>query len=315
MHRIRAARIGQPQAMAAGPPPFQPLRERGEATGQDRDDREGDGEVGEPGPRPAELLFVPELGQELFVGPDPEGLGIDLADLYSLGHGVLLLVVALAKVKRMKRGPLVASWEGNTRPPGVSRMLHRCCGRVPDRPDLRRARHGPGNVGPGDGPDGRGSSHGAGHRAEAVGAGGPVGPAGGPGPPPRGHRGRRALRAGHRHPAGPGRRLRDFTVIEQSDGVGGTWRDNTYPGSGCDVPSHLYSFSFASKSDWTRRFADQPEILSYAEQLRRPVHASGPTSASAPRCAGSTLRRGRSAAWRIDLDLAGGAPRCSRPTP
>ena len=60
--------------------------------------------------------------------------------------------------------------------------------------------------------------------------------------------------------------VRDFTIVEQSDGVGGTWRDNTYPGSGCDVPSHLYSFSFAPKSDWTRRFAEQPEILSYAEQ-------------------------------------------------
>ena len=59
----------------------------------------------------------------------------------------------------------------------------------------------------------------------------------------------------------------DFTIVEQSDGVGGTWRDNTYPGSGCDVPSHLYSFSFASKTDWTRRFAEQPEILDYAEQL------------------------------------------------
>jgi cation diffusion facilitator CzcD-associated flavoprotein CzcO len=61
--------------------------------------------------------------------------------------------------------------------------------------------------------------------------------------------------------------LVDFTVIEQSDGVGGTWRDNTYPGCGCDVPSFLYSFSFASTSAWTRRFADQHEILGYAEQL------------------------------------------------
>jgi cation diffusion facilitator CzcD-associated flavoprotein CzcO len=61
--------------------------------------------------------------------------------------------------------------------------------------------------------------------------------------------------------------LDDFTIVEQSAGVGGTWRDNTYPGSGCDVPSHLYSFSFAPKSDWSRRFAEQPEILSYAEWL------------------------------------------------
>jgi cation diffusion facilitator CzcD-associated flavoprotein CzcO len=60
--------------------------------------------------------------------------------------------------------------------------------------------------------------------------------------------------------------LRDFTVVEQSNGVGGTWRDNSYPGSGCDVPSHLYSFSFSPKSDWSRRYAEQPEILSYAEE-------------------------------------------------
>ena len=61
--------------------------------------------------------------------------------------------------------------------------------------------------------------------------------------------------------------VRNFTVIEQSDGVGGTWRDNVYPGAACDVPSHLYSFSFASKNDWSRRYAEQPEILSYAEEL------------------------------------------------
>jgi len=61
--------------------------------------------------------------------------------------------------------------------------------------------------------------------------------------------------------------LRTFTVIEQSDGVGGTWRDNSYPGSGCDVPSYLYSFSFAPAAGWSRRFAPQHEILAYAEGL------------------------------------------------
>lgn len=55
-----------------------------------------------------------------------------------------------------------------------------------------------------------------------------------------------------------------FTIVEQADEVGGTWRDNTYPGAGCDVPSHLYSFSFAPKRDWSRRYAGQPEILGYA---------------------------------------------------
>ncbi len=63
--------------------------------------------------------------------------------------------------------------------------------------------------------------------------------------------------------------IREFTIIEQSDGVGGTWKENTYPGSGCDVPSHLYSFSFAPKSDWTRRYAEQTEILTYADRLVR----------------------------------------------
>lgn len=58
----------------------------------------------------------------------------------------------------------------------------------------------------------------------------------------------------------------DFTILETSEGVGGTWHDNTYPGAGCDVPSHLYSFSFASKTDWSRRFAGQAEILGYAKQ-------------------------------------------------
>src|SRR5271166_1546129 len=57
-----------------------------------------------------------------------------------------------------------------------------------------------------------------------------------------------------------------FTIVERSDGVGGTWRDNTYPGCSCDVPSHLYSFSFAPKTDWSRRFAEQPEILGYAQR-------------------------------------------------
>lgn len=60
-----------------------------------------------------------------------------------------------------------------------------------------------------------------------------------------------------------------FTIYEKSDGVGGTWRDNTYPGAACDVPSHLYSFSFAPKTDWTRKFAEQPEILGYFESLVR----------------------------------------------
>jgi len=58
----------------------------------------------------------------------------------------------------------------------------------------------------------------------------------------------------------------DVTVLEKASSLGGTWRDNTYPGSGCDVPSHLYSLSFAPNPDWTRRFPTQPEILDYLER-------------------------------------------------
>ena len=61
--------------------------------------------------------------------------------------------------------------------------------------------------------------------------------------------------------------LDDITMFEKSDGVGGTWRANTYPGAACDVPSHLYAYSFASKGDWTRKFAQQPEILAYFEEI------------------------------------------------
>lgn len=55
----------------------------------------------------------------------------------------------------------------------------------------------------------------------------------------------------------------DITILERSDDIGGVWRDNTYPGAACDVPSVLYSWSFARKSDWSHRYARQPEILSY----------------------------------------------------
>jgi cation diffusion facilitator CzcD-associated flavoprotein CzcO len=55
-------------------------------------------------------------------------------------------------------------------------------------------------------------------------------------------------------------------VLEQSQGVGGTWWDNRYPGAQCDVPSHLYSFSFAPNPDWSRVFAPAGEIQSYVER-------------------------------------------------
>ncbi|MET0132973.1 MAG: NAD(P)/FAD-dependent oxidoreductase [Kibdelosporangium sp.] len=59
------------------------------------------------------------------------------------------------------------------------------------------------------------------------------------------------------------RGMNDFVVLEKAHEIGGTWRDNTYPGCACDVPSALYSFSFAPNPEWSRAFATQPEIRRY----------------------------------------------------
>ena len=61
----------------------------------------------------------------------------------------------------------------------------------------------------------------------------------------------------------------DFVVLERGDDVGGTWHDNHYPGCACDVPSHMYSFSFAPNPDWTRTFSAQPEIEAYLQRTAR----------------------------------------------
>jgi cation diffusion facilitator CzcD-associated flavoprotein CzcO len=61
----------------------------------------------------------------------------------------------------------------------------------------------------------------------------------------------------------------DLTVFERGESVGGVWRANTYPGAACDVPSHLYSFSFAPGHNWSRRYAPQAEILDYLADVSR----------------------------------------------
>jgi cation diffusion facilitator CzcD-associated flavoprotein CzcO len=66
-------------------------------------------------------------------------------------------------------------------------------------------------------------------------------------------------RAGHR----------DVTVFEKGERVGGVWHHNTYPGAACDVPSHLYEFSFAPNPRWSRRYAPQAEIQAYVEDVAR----------------------------------------------
>jgi cation diffusion facilitator CzcD-associated flavoprotein CzcO len=65
------------------------------------------------------------------------------------------------------------------------------------------------------------------------------------------------LQAGHR----------DLVILERAGDVGGTWRDNTYPGCRCDVQSNLYSYSFALKPDWSESFPSQPELWEYLRQI------------------------------------------------
>jgi cation diffusion facilitator CzcD-associated flavoprotein CzcO len=90
---------------------------------------------------------------------------------------------------------------------------------------------------------------------------------------------------------------RDLVLFERSDDVGGVWRDNTYPGSACDVASHLYSFSFAPTGRWSRRFAVQSEIHAY---LRRVAADFGvlPHVRFRTEVLAATWDGGR---WRLDL--------------
>ncbi|PXY20896.1 flavin-containing monooxygenase [Prauserella muralis] len=61
----------------------------------------------------------------------------------------------------------------------------------------------------------------------------------------------------------------DFVILEKAHDVGGTWRDNTYPGCACDIQSHMYSFSFEQNPNWSRSFSPQPEIFEYMRGVAR----------------------------------------------
>jgi cation diffusion facilitator CzcD-associated flavoprotein CzcO len=65
------------------------------------------------------------------------------------------------------------------------------------------------------------------------------------------------------------RGMNDFVVLERAGDVGGVWRDNSYPGAACDVPSHLYSFSFAPNPAWSHSYSSQPEIWAYLQRCAR----------------------------------------------
>ncbi len=61
----------------------------------------------------------------------------------------------------------------------------------------------------------------------------------------------------------------NFIILERASEIGGTWRENVYPGCACDIPSHLYSFSFSPNPNWSRKYASQPEILAYMQDCIR----------------------------------------------
>ena len=90
----------------------------------------------------------------------------------------------------------------------------------------------------------------------------------------------------------------DFAILERASELGGTWRDNTYPGCACDVASHLYSYSFAPNPDWSKAYSDQREILDYlhAVAAERDVerHISYDTEVSEARWDDGGRR------WRLD---------------
>jgi cation diffusion facilitator CzcD-associated flavoprotein CzcO len=114
-----------------------------------------------------------------------------------------------------------------------------------------------------------------------------------------------------------------FTIYEAADSIGGTWRDNTYPGAACDVQSHLYSFSFEPNPRWSRMFAQQQEIRDYLEHcadkydLRRHIRFNCKVSASRfDREAGTwtvELENGEHAEFDLITTATGGLSRPAYP--
>ena len=97
----------------------------------------------------------------------------------------------------------------------------------------------------------------------------------------------------------------EFVIYEKGDRLGGTWRDNTYPGLSCDVPSHLYSYSFAPNPDWSRRFSPGEEIWSYFQSVAERFHLDGAIRTNAE-VVGCERQDGR---WH--LTLADGSTDCA----
>jgi cation diffusion facilitator CzcD-associated flavoprotein CzcO len=96
--------------------------------------------------------------------------------------------------------------------------------------------------------------------------------------------------------------IEDFVVLERAGDVGGTWQANTYPGCQCDVPSHLYSFSFAPNPGWTRTYSRQPEIWAYLRGCAE-RHGLAPHLRLGHELTGATWDEER-ALWRVETSGA-----------
>lgn len=91
--------------------------------------------------------------------------------------------------------------------------------------------------------------------------------------------------------------MRDFVILEKAGDLGGTWRDNTYPGAACDIPSQLYSFSFAPNPDWSRAYPPQAEVLDYLRRCVSAFDLGGHLSFGTEVCAAAFDER--RARWRM----------------
>ncbi|USD35665.1 NAD(P)/FAD-dependent oxidoreductase [Ferrimonas sp. SCSIO 43195] len=92
--------------------------------------------------------------------------------------------------------------------------------------------------------------------------------------------------------------IRDLLILEKRSSLGGTWRENRYPGVACDVPSHFYSYSFAPNPDWQRRFASGEEIQAYFERVFH-TYGLGTVTRFNQQLVHSEYRRGR---WHLKTD-------------
>ncbi len=92
----------------------------------------------------------------------------------------------------------------------------------------------------------------------------------------------------------------DLVILERADDVGGTWRDNTYPGCRCDVQSSLYSYSFAPKPDWSETYPSQPELWDYLRMVSQDLRAAALPAVRARGTPGQLARLGQALAGDHD---------------